>query len=495
MIEAALEGLYQVLTPNSLALMGLGVLLGSIVGFLPGIGGPSTLAIMLPFVMTMKDPYAVIALLVGFDAVGNTASAFTAVLISVPGGSGSQATVLDGYPLAKQGQAMRALSASFFASLIGGLIGPIVLLASLPFLRPMVLSFGSPEFFMLTLWGITMVGVLSGNVPLKGLLAGILGIFIAAVGADDKSGIERFTFDTNYLIEGIDLVLVALGIFAIPECIDLAARKTKVAEAQELGHGFWQGARDVFEHWWLMLRASAIGIWVGFLPGLGSSVADWFAYAHAVQTEKNKENFGKGDIRGVIAAESSNNSKEAGDYIPTLAFGIPGGTSTALILTALIAVGINPGPEMLTTQLNLTFAVVWTLTIANIIAVAICLAFIRPISRMCFMPFFSLVPMILVFVFIGAFAANRNSIDLIALLGFSFLGFVMRRHGWPRSPLVLGMVLGDKMENYLWLSYGRFGFEWLSRPGVIIIAALLLLSLCYPLLQNWREQRRREEQR
>ena len=486
MIEAALEGLYQVLTPNSLALMCLGVLLGSLVGFLPGIGGPSTLAIMLPFVMTMKDPYAVIALLVGFDAVGNTASAFTAVLISVPGGSGSQATVLDGYPLAKQGQAMRALSASFFASLVGGLIGPIVLIASLPFLRPMVLSFGSPEFFMLTFWGVTMVGVLSGNVPLKGLLAGILGILIAAVGADDKSGIERFTFDTAYLIEGIDLVLVALGVFAIPECIDLAARRTKVAETQELGEGFWQGARDVFKHWWLTLRASAIGIWVGFLPGLGSSVADWFAYAHAVQTEKHPENFGKGDIRGVIAAESSNNSKEAGDYIPTLAFGIPGGTSTALILTALIAVGINPGPEMLTTQLNLTFAVVWTLTIANIIAVAICLAFIKPISRMCFMPFYSLVPMILVFVFIGAFAANRNNLDLIALLGFSFLGFIMRRHGWPRSPLILGLVLGDKMENYLWLSYGRFGFEWLTRPGVMIIAALVVLSLCYPMLQHWR---------
>ena len=488
MIEAALEGLAQVLTPDHLGLMCVGVILGSIVGFLPGIGGPSTLAIMLPFVMTMKDPYAVIALLVGFDAVGNTASAFTAVLISVPGGSGSQATVLDGYPLAKQGQAMRALSASFVASLVGGLIGPLVLLASLPVLRPLVLSFGSPEFFMLTLWGITMVGVLSGNVPLKGLLAGILGIFISAIGADDKSGIERFTFDTNYLIEGIDLVLVALGIFAIPECIDLAARKTKVAEAQELGHGFWEGAKDVFRHWWLTLRASAIGIWVGFLPGLGSSVADWFAYAHAVQTEKNKENFGKGDIRGVIAAESSNNSKEAGDYIPTLAFGIPGGTSTALILTALIAVGINPGPEMLTTQLNLTFAVVWTLTVANIIAVAICLAFIKPISRMCFMPFYSLVPLILVFVFIGAFAANRSNLDLIALMGFSLLGFLMRRQGWPRSPLVLGMVLGDKMENYLWLSYGRFGLEWLGRPGVIILAILLVLSLCYPALQNRRER-------
>ena len=233
-------------------------------------------------------------------------------------------------------------------------------------------------------------------------------------------------------------MLVALGIFAIPECIDLAARKTKVAEAQELGHGFWEGAKDVFRHWWLTLRASAIGIWVGFLPGLGSSVADWFAYAHAVQTEKNKENFGKGDIRGVIAAESSNNSKEAGDYIPTLAFGIPGGTSTALILTALIAVGINPGPEMLTTQLNLTFAVVWTLTVANIIAVAICLAFIKPISRMCFMPFYSLVPLILVFVFIGAFAANRSNLDLIALTGV----LVSRLHHAP--PRLAALAAGPR---------------------------------------------------
>ena len=493
MLEAAFEGLSQVLAPNSLGLMCLGVLLGSIVGFLPGIGGPSTLAIMLPFVMTMKDPFAVIALLVGFDAVGNTASAFTSVLISVPGSSGSQATVLDGYPLARQGQAMRALSASFIASLVGGLLGPLVLLGSLPFLRPLVLSFGSPEFFVLTLWGVTMVGVLSGNVPLKGLLAGILGIFISAVGADDKSGIERFTFDTAYLVEGIDLVIIALGMFAIPECIDLAARKTTVAETQELGHGFREGAKDVFRHWWLTLRASAIGIWVGFLPGLGSSVADWFAYAHALQTEKNSGNFGKGDIRGVIAAESSNNAKEAGDYIPTLAFGIPGGTSTALILTALVAVGVNPGPEMLTTQLSFTFAVIWTLTIANIIAVAICLLFIKPISRMCFMPFYSLVPLILVFVFIGAFASNRTHTDLLALMIFSFLGFMMRRHGWPRSPLVLGMVLGDKMENYVWLSYGRFGFEWLARPGVMILFVLLALSLCYPILQDWKDRKRRGE--
>src|ERR687897_861725 len=211
MFEAALEGLTGVLQPQALTFMCLGVLIGSLVGFLPGIGGPSTLAIMLPFVMTMKDPLLVIAILVGMDAVGNTASAFTSILISVPGSAGSQATILDGYPLAQKGQAARALSASFMASLVGGLIGPVVLLASLPFLRPLVLSFGSPEFFVLTLWGLTMVGVLSGKVPIKGLLAGILGVVIATIGVDDKSGIERYTFELPYLMGGIHLVIVALG--------------------------------------------------------------------------------------------------------------------------------------------------------------------------------------------------------------------------------------------------------------------------------------------
>jgi len=271
MLEAAFEGLIGILTPQSLGLMMLGVLIGSFVGFMPGIGGPTTLAMMLPFVMTMKDPMAVIALLVGFDAVGNTASAFTSVLISVPGSSGSQATILDGYPLAKRGEAARALSASFMASLIGGLFGPFVLLASLPFLRPLVLAFGSPEFFVLTLWGVLMVGVLSGNAPIKGIVAGILGVIIATIGLDPKSGIERFAFDFPYLWEGISLVIVALGLFGVPECIDLASQKTTIAETQELGHGFKEGMIDVFRHWWLTLRSSAVGAWVGFLPGLGSS--------------------------------------------------------------------------------------------------------------------------------------------------------------------------------------------------------------------------------
>ncbi|HJU61509.1 MAG TPA: tripartite tricarboxylate transporter permease, partial [Candidatus Binatia bacterium] len=471
-----------------LSFMCLGVLIGSLVGFLPGVGGPSTLAIMLPFVMTMQDPLLVIALLVGMDAVGNTASAFTSILISVPGSSGSQATILDGHPMAKNGEAARALSASFVASLLGGLFGALVLFASLPLLRPLVLSFSSPEFFILTLWGVSMVGILSGNAPVKGLLAGIVGVLIATIGLDTKSGIERFSFNVAYLWEGIDLVLVALGLFGIPEVIDLAGRKGSIARAEKFGRGYVQGIFDVFRHWWLLVRTSIIGAWVGFLPGLGSSVADWFAYAHAVQTEKNRENFGKGDVRGVIASEGSNNAKEGGDYIPTLAFGIPGGTSTALVLTAFIAVGIKPGPDMLTSQLNLTFAVIWTLVIANVVATAVCMLFAKPIARVCFLPFYAIVPPIVAFIFIGAFAANFHSYDLTALMIFSLLGFFMRRYGWPRAPLLLGVVLGEKMELYLWLSYTRYGLEWLARPMVLVLIMLLIVSIVYPIVIGRRQK-------
>ncbi|MFQ5827498.1 MAG: tripartite tricarboxylate transporter permease, partial [Dehalococcoidia bacterium] len=338
-------------------------------------------------------------------------------------------------------------------------------------------------------WGLSMVGVLSGRAPLKGLMAGVLGVLIATVGMDVKSGVPRFVFGQPYLWDGIHLVIVALGIFGIPEVIDMAIRRTSIAGSQPMGGGWREGIKDVFRHWWLMLRSAAVGAWVGFLPGLGSSVADWFAYAHAVQTEKNSENFGKGDIRGVIAPEASNNAKEGGSYIPTLAFGIPGGSSTALILIAFITIGIKPGPEMLTTHLDFTFAVIWTLVIANIMAASICLGLTKPIARACFLPFHMIVPLILVFIFIGAFAANFNQADLLALMVVSLLGYFMKRFGWPRAPLVVGVVLGSRMEMYLWLSIARYGLEWLLRPGVLGLSLLVLGTLLYPVIQKRRRGR------
>jgi len=284
-VEAALEGLRGILEPWALFLMVAGVIVSSIVAALPGIGSLLILTIVLPYSFTLT-PYQAIALLLGIGAVSNTANTFPSVLLAVPGSAGSQATILDGYPMAQKGEASRAFGAAFMASAVGGLFGALVLFVSLPILRPLVLSFGSPEFFVLIVWGLSTVGVLSGKAPVKGLLVAILGLLISTIGIDEKTAIERFSFGGTYLWEGIDIVILGLGIFAVPELIDLSIRRTAIAPAGRLGSGVWEGIKDVFHNWWLVIRCSTIGVWVGVLPGLGSSVADWFAYAHAVQTEK-----------------------------------------------------------------------------------------------------------------------------------------------------------------------------------------------------------------
>ncbi len=334
-----------------------------------------------------------------------------------------------------------------------------------------------------------MVGVLSGRAPFKGIAVGMLGIFIAMVGLDPKSGTARYVFDQPYLWDGVNVMVVALGIFAIPETIAMIKRATSVAPA-EYGGGLREGIKDAFRHWFLMLRCAAIGVWVGFIPGLGSSVADWFAYAHAVQTEKNTENFGHGDVRGVIAPESANNAKEGGALIPTLAFGIPGSTSLALTLIAFLAVGIDPGPKMLTEQLDLVFAMIWVLVISNLMATALCLALGKPMARISFMPYYIVAPMVIVLCFMAAFAANFDWLDLVSLMVVSVIGYFMKELDWPRPPMVIGVVLGEKMERYLWLSTARYGAAWLLHPAVIVLLTLLLTSVVVaPILQHRRKKK------
>jgi TctA family transporter len=408
------------------------------------------------------------------------------VLIAVPGSAGSQATIVDGFPMAQKGEAKRAFGAAFTASPLGGIFGAVVLLLSLPILKPLVLSFGSPEFLMLVIWGLSAVGVLSGTSPIKGLIAAIFGVLVATVGMDNKTGIERFAFGGEYLVDGISLILVGLGIFAVPEMIALAVRRTSIAETEGLGHGTWQGVKDVFENWWLVIRCSLVGVWVGVLPGLGSSVADWFAYAHAVQTEKNPENFGKGDVRGVIAPEASNNAKEGGALIPTIAFGIPGSTSLALMLIAFISVGITPGEEMLTTQLPYTMAMIVVLVVSNIIAAGLALGAAGQFAKLSLMPFYIIVPMTLILCVSAAYAAHYVWWDLLTFLSFSVLGYFMKLFDWPRPPLLVAVVLGEKMEGYLWLSNARYGWEWLLHPGVLAILVLVILTLVVPIYRRYR---------
>ncbi len=489
MVEGVFEALVALTAPVPLGFLVLGVVLGVWGGALPGVGGPAQLAVLLPFAMLM-EPVNCIAFLIGVTTVGNTGNTFTSVLVAVPGGSGSQATVLDGYPMAQKGEARRALSAAFMVSMLGGIFGAFVLFASLPVMKIIVRAFGSPELFMFTIWGLSMIGVLSTGAPLKGLTAGVLGVLLSTVGQDVKSGVMRFDFDQPYLWEGISVVLVSLSIFAIPEMIALAARKSRVADVNELGErGMLQGIRDAFRHWWLVIRCSVIGCWVGILPGLGSDVADWFAYAHARQTVKNPETFGTGDVRGVIAPESSNNAKEGGALLTTLAFGIPGSTSMALLIIAFVGVGMNPGPDMLTSEIHYIYMIIWALVLSQILASVICWAMVKPAAKVCFLPFYALVPIILALTILSAFSAHFSMMDIVAVLVLSAFGYIMKVTGWPRAPVVLGFVLGQKVELYLWLSVARYDMNWITRPGVLIIGAIVAATLVWPFWSTLKRKR------
>ena len=482
-LRDVVAGLLGVLQPFHILLMVVGVILSSLVAAAPGIGSLLLLSLLLPYAITL-EPFAFIALIFGVAAVGNTANTFSSVLVGVPGGAGSQATILDGFPMAKAGEANRAFGAAFMASLLGAWIGALTFIISLPVFAPLVLSIGSPQFLMLVLWGLSAVSVLGGTQPVKGLLSAVIGLSIALIGTDARTGVERFTFGGTYLWDGISLIIVAMGIFAVPEMVDMARRKSSISEVPSLGRGIWQGIADTFRHWWLVVRCSIIGVWVGALPGLGSSVADWFAYAHAIQTEKNPERFGSGDIRGVIAPESSNNAKEGGDLIPTLLFGIPGSSSMAIILVGMIAVGMQPGSAILTKQAPYLYGTVWTLVISNVMATALALAFAPQFARACMVPFFYLVPAVFLFCVIGAFGTTLDYNDLIALLVFSAIGILMKKYGWPRPPLLVAVVLGPQVQQYLWLSVDLYQYHWLLYPSVLSLALVIAVTIALPFLRR-----------
>lgn len=490
MVEAALTAVGQLLDVSVLLYVVLGVLIGSFFAALPGVGGVVPLAMILPFAITLDIPNAV-ALLIGISGVSNTANTFPSVLIAVPGSGGSQATIIDGYPMAQRGEAARAFGAAFTASAIGGLVGAFVLLAAIPVMKPLVLSLASPELFVLILWGLTMVGVLSTGAPLKGLLAAVMGLLISTIGHDIKSGVPRFVFGQDFLWEGVEFAILALGIFAIPEVVALAARRRSIAEAAPLGSGTWEGVKDAFRSWVLMLRCSVLGTWIGFIPGLGGSVVDWISYAHAAQTEKNAHTFGQGDVRGVIAPESSNNAKEGGSLIPTLGFGIPGSAGHAILLAAFIALGLSPGPRMLEQGLDTIFFIVAVLVIATILASMLCLALAGSVAKLTFLPYSTTVPLILGIAVLAAYAGSRSLASIGILAAVSVVGILMKWAGWARPPLILGAVLGSQAEGYLWLSMARYGWSWLLRPGVVALLVLLLATMLYPLYRDRRRGRGR----
>jgi len=463
----------------------VGILVGSFFAALPGLGGLVPISILLPWAVTL-DPLYLIGVLFAIAGVANTANSFPSVLIAVPGSAGSQATIVDGFPMAQRGEAARAFGAAFTASACGCFFGALMLLLAIPIMRPLVLALGSPELFLLIVVALSAVGVLSTGAYAKGIVGALLGVLISSIGVDTKSGIVRFGFDSLYLWDGIDLALLGLGLFAVPEVMALGMKRSSIAERQAIGSGMMRGVLDTFKHWFLVLRCCAIGSWIGFLPGIGGSVVDWVAYAHAVQSEKNPENFGKGDVRGVLAPEAANSSKEGGALIPTLGFGIPGSSANALLLVGLIAVGIAPGPQLLSSRVDIIFSIATVLLISGLAASVLSLGLSKQVAKVALLPYGIIVPMILGIAIVAAFATHFDILDVVVLVVASALGFWMRRYGWPRPPLMLGAVLGSQAEQYLWLSVQRYELTWLYRPGAIVLLAVLVFVLASPYLRRRR---------
>jgi TctA family transporter len=496
MLGMAIKAATIMVDPERIGFLALGVLIGLVLGVIPGLGGLVGLSLLLPFTFDM-DPYTALAFLMGLQAVVVTSDTIPAVLFGVPGTVGSAATILDGYPMARKGEAGRAFGAAFSASVIGGIYGAFLLAISVPILRPVMLHIGSPELLSFCVFGLSLVAVLSGGTPLKGLAAACIGLMVATAGDDPQTGTLRWTFDSLYLWDGLPVVPLALGLFAIPEIADMAITRQRIAAEGQVKSELSQiaGVRDVFRNWFLLLRCATIGSSLGAVPGIGASVIDWIAYGHALRSEKDTATtFGKGDVRGVLGPGAANNSGIGAAMIPTVAFGVPGSATTAILLGAFIIQGLQPGPKMLTEHLALTFSFVWLIVISNIITVALCLLFLNHLAKITQVRGSLLIPSLFMLIFLAGFANTGSYFAMATTLVFGVMGVIMVNHGWPRPPLVLGLVLGSLVERNLFISYEIYGLWFLTRPIVMVTFGIALVVIFLPGIQDWMAKRAQPEE-
>ncbi len=489
MFDAALQALSQFADPSMWLYLGAGVIVGIVIGVIPGLGGTGAVAVLLPFVFIL-EPNQAIAMIIGAVAVVHTSDVITSVVLGIPGSAAASVFLLDGHEMAKKGQGGRALSASFIASMIGGIIGIIALTVIVPIARPVVTAFGSPEIFVLIVMGIFLTAMLSKGNVIKGLLISTFGLVLGMVGVSPISAEYRFTFGSEYLTDGIGLVAAALGIFGLAEIIDLTAQKTKVAKGgMDLGGGWSQGVKDITKHWADVIRGSAVGVGVGFLPGVGATAGSWLAYGQAQAFASRKpatNNFGKGDPRGVIAPSAASNGIESGSLIPTLLFGVPGAAPFALLLGVLLIFGIQPGPGLITNELDLVYFIVWAFAIASVLGAAVAFVAAKPLARLSYVAFPILAAALIPLLFFSGFQEplNLNVFYMMLLLGV--VGWICKMTNIPRAPFLIAYVLAEPFERYYFLTVNVFSpEEWMTRPFVMVVILILVGAVIVPFVRKF----------
>ena len=491
MFEAILAGLAALSTPQAILFMIIGVSYGLMVGILPGLGGIVAIALLLPFTYG-HELAATLALLLGAHIATIWGGSVTSILFKVPGAAKSLALVFDGHPMTQQGHASRALGASATAALLGGLMGAIFLAFSIPIVRPLMLALGPSEYLMMALWGLTIIATFSEGSLLKGFVATSLGIMIAYVGMDPVSGTPRFWFGNVYLLDGISFPVAMIGLFAVAEMIKLYVKGGAIVDrvAGEEKSSVLDGVKDALQHWWLVLRSSLLGLWIGVLPGVGASVGGIAAYAQAAQMSKTPERFGKGAVEGVIAPDATLGANEGGGLMPTLAFGIPGGESMAILLVAFLSMGIVPGPQMLTTELDLVFSMVWIIVIANLLTTLIGLAISSRLAKLPTLNPNVMIPLVLSVCFLGAFATRGLVEDVLVAALFGVIGYLLDKYSYSRANFVIGMVLADMIERNLHISMGLYGNLFVfTRPITLAMLIFIIFTTALPLIRQFRRQK------
>jgi putative tricarboxylic transport membrane protein len=479
MLEAAIQAAQHLFSPGPILAMLVVLPVALFSGITPG--GNLPIAVFILGFAGYFDAWITVTAVIFYLAANDITEPVPSILLGIPGSRSAQATVLDGYPMAQKGLAGIALGASYMGDLVGGIIGALVLLLTLPLSRELLKLFGSAEFFLLSLLGLVAVAVVSAGAFVKGMLTASLGLVIAMIGSSPIDGVVRANFGIDYLWDGVPLAPVVVGLFAIPEAIDLVVGDRPIARERldimikEASQDIYKGMREALKHKWLLVRSALVGTFVGMMPGVGGSTAHWIAYVQARHTEKGgTETFGKGDVRGIIASDSAVNAVDGAELIPTVVFGIPGSGGMAILLAILVLSGVQPGPSMLTTHLDLTLSLVYTVVIANVVGIPIMIYAGRYILRLAVIPANILAPIVIGLVTLAAYQASYAMEDLLLVLAFGTLGVFMKRYGWPRPPILIAVVLSQTVEKYFWISMNTYGIEMLYRPQFLSITALMI---------------------
>lgn len=481
--------------PFNFVLIIIAVLFGMLLGAIPGLGGIVVLALLIPVTYGL-NPIVAFMILAAAKGGTNFAGSMTSILINTPGSTANAATLMDGYPMTRQGRAGEAIGASAAASAFGALFGVMILTLSLPFLMEVVLLFTPPEVFWLGLWGVTMISMVVRGSVIAGLISGVIGLLLATHGANLITATSRFDYGFTFMQDGIPIVALVIGLFAIAEMIKLVSEGGTIEKAdagREVTRGKWTGVKQVAVHKWLFVRSATIGAIIGVVPGVGTSAATFIAYFQAVQTSPEPDSYGQGNVRGVIAPEAANDSKDGTGYLPTLSLGIPGSASMAVLLGAFVLHGITPGPSLLTNHLEIMTVIIVAAVISNFATSIIGLTLAEYFSKITRIDVNILAPVILVVAFTGTYAVSGNIYHPFIALAFGVLGFYMMKVEMSRIPLILGFVLGPVVErNYFRsLEVSDFGhFVFVRSPLTIILIGLIVVSLFTPWIQKYFAERR-----